>query len=681
VYHDLSILPHVGPARISALRSSGVATVEELVRYVPRQWIDRTRLARVRDLREGDDAILRLEVVSARLVPGRRGRLTVRAEDGTGAIDLVFFGYAESWARRLARGTRWIAAGKVGWFRGPQMVHPEMEEAREDGEWEGGILPVYPLTEAMRQARIEQRFFRKAMAAALGLSTLVLPERFPDSLRAELGWPTELENLRTLHFPRSMEEVAEARKRLCMGEVLPVAIRMARRRELMGRRGRSLTGGRELADALRKSLPFPLTAGQESVFGEILAAQEAPGQSHLLLQGDVGSGKTVVAAMACAAAIGAGVQCALMAPTELLAWQHWRKLRPLFEGISVRVGLLCGSTPPAERAETLRALAAGEIRLLVGTHALYSADVAFADLGFCVIDEQHRFGVGQRAALLAKGRDPDLLALSATPIPRSLAMTLYGDLRPVVLKEKPKGRQPVRTRLVPPEKRAGLLSWLDAEFARGNRAYWVVPRIDDDDESELQSLEALEAELRKSRPGWRIAVAHGRMPEEEKKAALGGFADGAFDLLLATTVVEVGVDVPEAGVMVIEGAARFGLAQLHQLRGRVGRGQAESWCFLLLADADRASVDRLNGFASTDDGFEIAELDLAQRGAGNLEGLAQSGAARFLWLDFVRDRDLIAQAISYAGEKLSHWETLPADQRGTFEKWCESDLLEARGNQ
>ena len=260
-------------------------------------------------------------------------------------------------------------------------------------------------------------------------------------------------------------------------------------------------------------------------------------------------------------------------------------------------------------------------------------------------------------------------------------MTLYGDLRAVVVSEKPQGRKPIRTRVVPEEKRDGLLEWLDGEFAKGNRAYWVVPRIDDDETSELRSLEALEREIRSARPGWKIAVASGRMAEEEKKRALDGFAAGEFSLLLATTVIEVGVDVPEAGVMVIEGADRFGLAQLHQLRGRVGRGTRDSWCFLLLGESGRGALDRLNGFASTDDGFAIAELDLEQRGAGNLEGLAQSGAAKFEWIDFARDRDLIARAVSYAGEKLARWENLPADQRETFEKWCESDLLEARGNQ
>ena len=679
--HELSMLPKLGATRIAALKASGVHSVEDLVRRAPLRWIDRTKLKRIGDLREGDDAVVRAQVVSGNLVPGRRPRLVVRVEDGTGSLELVFFHYAQSWARKLARGTNWIVSGKVGFFRGPQIVHPELEEVDPGAPWTGEILPVYPVSERMHEARIEQRLLRNLVSAALGLGSLRLPERFPESLRNELGWLPELENLRRLHRPKSMDEVRDARRQLCMGEILPVAIRMARRRELMERRGRALTGGRETLERLRKTLPFSLTGGQENALSEILSSLEAKRQSHTLLQGDVGSGKTAVAFLACGAAAGAGVQCAFMAPTELLVWQHFRKLEPKFREAGIRAELLCGSTPGSKRTEILRGLASGEIRILFGTHALLSADVAFADLGFCVIDEQHRFGVGQRAALLAKGKDPDLLALSATPIPRSLTMTLYGDLRAVVVSEKPQGRKPIRTRVVPEEKRDGLLEWLDGEFAKGNRAYWVVPRIDDDETSELRSLEALEREIRRARPSWKIAVANGRMPEEEKKRSLDGFAAGEFSLLLATTVIEVGVDVPEAGVMVIEGADRFGLAQLHQLRGRVGRGTRDSWCFLLLGESGRAAVDRLNGFASTEDGFAIAELDLEQRGAGNLEGLAQSGATKFVWIDFARDRDLVEQTVSYASAKLRNWDALPEDQREAFAKWFSEDLLEARGNQ
>jgi ATP-dependent DNA helicase RecG len=675
--HPLDMLTGVGPKRQKVLREAGIRSLEDLVRWVPREWLDRTRLKSIAELREGDTALIRGRVASARLFPGGRERLSVQLQDDSGKIELLFFHYARNWEQRLTPGSEWIASGKVSGYRGPQIVHPELTEVDPTEPWQGEIQPVYPLTEAMREARMEQRFLRKAIQQALGVSSLRLTEPFPEALRNELGFLPELDHLRRLHQPTSQAEIESGFRQLKYAEILPVTIRMARRRELMLTRGRALLGGDALQGQLEAKLPFTLTAGQRAAVAAISAGLAAPRQFQCLLQGDVGSGKTAVAALVAVAAVGAGVQAAFLAPTEILAWQHWRKLDPLFAELGIRSGLLTGSTPPPARRELLTALADGSLQLLFGTHALFSADVTYAHLGFVVIDEQHRFGVGQRAALMAKGRDPDLLAMSATPIPRSLVMTLYGDLQPISLAEKPAGRQPIQTRMVPAAKRDGLKHWIAERIGAGERVYWVVPRVEEDESSELQSVEALAEELRASFGAkFSVGVVHGRLPDDQKQRALERFATGQDHLLAATTVIEVGVDVPEAGVIVIEGAERFGLAQLHQLRGRVGRGGQEAWCFLL---AEASAEERLRAFAATEDGFAIAELDLDQRGAGNLEGLQQSGESAFRWFDFVRDRELIQQSADFARAKIRAWETLDPAERDLYQRWCAADALENHG--
>ncbi len=678
--HSLQNFPGIGPKRLAILREAGLATAEDLVQWAPRDWIDRTRLMRIDQVRPDVNALIRGEVVSAKTLPGKRQRLVVKLRDRSGSIELLFFNFISGWQQRMVVGSEWVASGKVSWYRHPQIVHPELEEVQPDEEWEGGILAIYPLTEKMRGARMEQRFLRNAMAHALKLPALKLQERLPETLRNELDFLPELENYRRLHQPANMDQVAQGLRQLRWSELLPVAIRMAHRRKLMLRRGHAWLGGDELAKQVEEEFPFQLTAGQQEAIKKIIGGIKEERQSHFLLQGDVGSGKSAVAMIAAAAVIGAGGQVALMAPTEILAWQHLQTFLPLCKRVGIWVSFLSGATTPQERRLILNDLEEGRVQLLIGTHTLFSADVKFKKLALCIIDEQHRFGVGQRAALLAKGVDPDLLALSATPIPRSLAMTLYGDLQPVVLSEKPPGRQPIQTRLVPEKKRKEMLLWLDRQFAFGARAYWVVPRIDESEESELLSLEKLYSELKKIRPHWKIEQVHGRLPEETKLSALDKFAKGEAQLLVATTVIEVGVNVPQATIMVIDGAERFGLAQLHQLRGRVGRGGDESWCFLLVPTIEEAN-ERLRGFAATEDGFAIAELDLEQRGAGNLEGLVQSGMAQFRWFDFVRDRDLIQQSAEYAASRMELWERLPEDQKEAYLAWVSEDQLNAAGNQ
>jgi ATP-dependent DNA helicase RecG len=435
----------------------------------------------------------------------------------------------------------------------------------------------------------------------------------------------------------------------------------------------------------RAALPFQLTDGQENALNEIVAGLNGKKQFHALLQGDVGSGKTVVAMLAMLAVCGAGEQCALMVPTDILARQHYKTLKPFFDAAGMHLQLLVGATSAAERNVILGELQMGLCEAVIGTHALFSKDVAFRNLGLVIIDEQHRFGVGQREALLAKGEYPDMLVMSATPIPRSLAMTLYGDLKVISIKDKPVGRKPIRTRLVPSEKRDDMKKFICNEAASGNLCYWIVSRVNADDsgdsansetgEKGAYSVDDIVKEMRSyiaaTQAPLRVEGIHGQMDEAKRDEILKQFAQGEIQILVATTVIEVGVNVPAANLMVIDQPDRFGLAQLHQLRGRVGRGSVQAWCFLMLppGDAAEASMERLTKFAGTEDGFEIAEIDLQTRGAGNLEGNEQSGAWVFRWFDWIADQELISKTLTMAENILADAGAFDNAAREKIQTW------------
>ena len=460
-------------------------------------------------------------------------------------------------------------------------------------------------------------------------------------------------------------------------------------------------------------MPFELTRGQEAALDTIVAGLNGKKQFHALLQGDVGCGKTVVAMLAMMAVCGGSgdvvaetgmrEQCALMVPTDILARQHYKSLKPFFDAAGLNVRLLVGATPAAERKVILGELQMGLADVVIGTHALFSKDVFFSRLGFVVIDEQHRFGVGQREALLAKGDYPDMLVMSATPIPRSLAMTLYGDLKVVSIKEKPAGRKPIKTRLVNAAKREDMKKFICKEAASGNLCYWIASRVGSDDESGARSVDEIVEELRAyiAGPGrailseatsgasralndaisgaagalngaaLKVAGVHGQMDEAERDGIIAQFAAGKIQILVATTVIEVGVNVPAANLMVIDQPDRFGLAQLHQLRGRVGRGNTQAWCFLMIPEGDAAdtSMERLSQFSQTEDGFEIAELDLQNRGAGNLEGNEQSGAWVFRWFDWIADQELISQTLETAEHILKDRDAFDDTAREKIQAW------------
>lgn len=665
---DLSSLPGLGPKRLKALSDSGLHSVSDLLYNIPRTWLDRTRLNRISESRVGENVIFTGRILRAGLVRGRTSRFIAVLGDGSGEVSLVFFRAARHWSSAITVGSRWCVIGKLGDFRGLQLVHPEMQRLGEDEEFSGGIEPVYTITEAEHAAKIEQRFFRNLYAKILALPNLSVPNSPPPELIAYMGLSPVLENLKRLHQPRTFAEAMQARMQLKKLELLPFCLRMNVRRRSLVVRGKSRQIDLQAIEDAKRALPFSLTRGQESAISQICEGLRGKKQFHALLQGDVGSGKTVIAMLAMLAVAKSGEQCALMAPTDILARQHYKSVKPFFDAAGIRTALLLGACSGTERKTISGELQMGMTQVVIGTHALFSKDVLFRDLTFVVIDEQHRFGVNQREALLAKGHFPDLLVMSATPIPRSLAMTLYGDLVPIVLKEKPAGRKPVKTRLVSPERREDMKRFLLREVQNGNRCYWVVSRVELDGEGAARSADEVAEELSTYSSAWKVGTIHGQMDETERDRILGEFAQGKIQVLVATTVIEVGVNVPEANLMVIENPDRFGLAQLHQLRGRVGRGNQEAWCFLIVSERNPAH-ERLSRFASTEDGFEIAEMDMQERGAGNLEGSEQSGAWVFRWFDWIHDKDLIQRMLDVAEEILDNKPNFSREVQDKIQEW------------
>jgi len=668
---DLSNLPKMGPKSLEALKSAGIVSLSDFLYNIPRTYLDQTKVSSIGNLHVGERAVIIGKIIRGGVIRGRGSRFVATLADGTGEITLTFFKGASYQSRRLQPGTRWLATGVVGEYRGLQMTHPDMQPMDDDEQFSGQILPVYSMTEAMTKARITQKALRNWYSVIFHFPALTLSGICPKELTDYLHFNAVLNDLRVLHKPADFDSIRKAKQELKVLELLPFCLRMVKRRESQKIRGheRQIDLGQVMLAKSR--LPFNLTGGQDAALNRIIDGLNGKKQFHALLQGDVGCGKTVVALLAMLAVCGAGEQCALMVPTDILARQHFKQMKPFFEAAGMRIQLLVGATPAAEKRQILGELQMGLCQAVIGTHALFSKDVTFAKLGFVIIDEQHRFGVNQREALLSKGEYPDMLVMSATPIPRSLAMTLYGDLQVISIKEKPAGRKPVKTRLVSPDKRNDMKKFICSEAKGGNLCYWIVSRVGSDDEGNARSVEDVVNELRAFDSSVVVKGIHGQMDEEERDAILKRFAAGEVHILVATTVIEVGVNVPEANIMAIDQPDRFGLAQLHQLRGRVGRGDMQAWCFLMLPDGEAAenSLERLTQFSHTDDGFEIAELDLQTRGAGNLEGNEQSGSWVFRWFDWIHDQELIAQTLQMAENILKDKDAFNEDAREKIQLW------------
>ena len=663
----LVTLPGVGPSRAAAMASAGLRDVEDLLLRFPLRYEDRGHLTPVASLRPGT-ATIAGEVVSAQVRPTRRPRFTVfelAVRDATGTAHAVFFNQ-RFLAQVFRPGQQVVLHGKVEWTsQGPQFQTPQYEfvgvEAIADGlsVHTGRIVPVYE-----RVGPLTPKLQRDLVARALERLPDTLDDPLPQDVRRARGLPSRREALLDTHFPpegTSVEALnafrTPAQVRLILEEFVLFQLALAdqRARVVAVAKPHHIDVSDAIRDEARRVLPFTLTAGQKQALREIVEDLQRPTPMNRLLQGDVGSGKTIVALLAAVVAMANGVQVALMAPTELLAEQHARTVAARLEGTPYRSVLLTGSQRSRTRQDTLARIASGDAHLVVGTHAVLEEPAVFNRLGLIIIDEQHRFGVGQRARLRQKGALPDVLVMTATPIPRTLTLTAYGDLDVSVIRDLPPGRRPVRTTARPEERREEAYGFVRAQVGEGRQAYVVLPIIEDSDKIDVRAAVSMADELRNGAlSGLRLGVLHGRLKPSDKQAVMHAFLGHELDVLVTTTVIEVGVDVPNASVMIVEHAERFGLAQLHQLRGRVGRGAAQSYCVLLFErPLSEDARERLKAMTDTTDGFVIAERDLAIRGPGDMFGTRQAGMPTLRIGDLRRDQDLMADAHALARDLVS----------------------------
>ena len=633
-------LKGVGPVRAELLKKLGVFTAGDLLFHIPHRYEDASTISSIASIETGMDATVVGRVISKGVIPTRKGLRIFQAvvKDESGMIEVSWPGQPFL-DRSIAKGDMLLISGTVRFFHGRQLQPREYVNlgADDEGTESGRVLAVYPATEGL-SFKVIRGLIDAHLDGLLGL----VQEYLPPALLQRADVLPLAESLRMVHRPQTLAEAMRGRERLAFEELLFVHL-LRRRAHLLAREKRegiAYENRRDLTSKLKDALPFPLTNAQSRAVREIVMDMVSPNRMHRLLQGDVGSGKTIVALFAALLAIENGFQAAIMAPTELLAEQHAQTVTRLLEPLGIRPVLVTGSLSAKERRDADALLQSGEPLLAIGTHALVQERTSFARLGFVAVDEQHRFGVEQRKALGAKGDRPDVLLLSATPIPRSLALTLYGDLDVSVLDERPPGRLLVTTALQHESARERVLQFIDREVGKGRQAYVVYPVIDESEKTDMKAATTMHAALAAGPfASRRVALLHGRVPGDERDAIMRQFRDGAIDVLVATTVIEVGIDVPNATVMLVEHPERFGLSQLHQLRGRVGRGAEASYC-ILLGDVSPDAAARLQVFVGTEDGFEIARADLRLRGMGDLFGERQSGVATFRIADPLRDERL-----------------------------------------
>ncbi|WP_440866348.1 ATP-dependent DNA helicase RecG [Symbiopectobacterium purcellii] len=674
----LNTLTGVGTSQAAKLARLGLETVQDVLLHLPLRYEDRTHLYAIGDLLPGIYATVEGEVLRNDIVFGRKRMLTCQISDGSGVLTMRFFNFNAAMKNSLAPGQNVIAYGEIKRGKnGAEIIHPEYRvqgDAQQPVELQASLTPVYPTTEGVRQATL-----RKLTDQALErLDAQPIEELLPQELsRGMMGLP---EALHTLHRPPAGTQLSElehgkhpAQVRLIMEELLAHHLSMlAVRAGAQRHRALSLHAQDALKTQLLAALPFALTQAQTRVIKDIEADMEKPFPMMRLVQGNVGSGKTLVAAMAALRAIANGKQVALMAPTELLAEQHVINFRHWFEPLGIEVGWLAGKQKGKARVAQQEAIANGQVSMIVGTHAIFQQQVQFSGLALVIIDEQHRFGVHQRLALWEKGVEqgfhPHQLIMTATPIPRTLAMTAYADLDTSVIDELPPGRTPVTTVAIPDSRREDIITRVDRACREEERqAYWVCTLIEESDLLEAQAAEATCEGLKVTLPDLRIGLVHGRMKAQEKQAVMHAFKQGELQLLVATTVIEVGVDVPNASLMIVENPERLGLAQLHQLRGRVGRGAIASHCVLLYkTPLSKTAQQRLQVMRDSNDGFVIAQRDLEIRGPGELLGTRQTGSAEFKVADLLRDQALIPEVQRVARHLHAHY---PEHAKALIERW------------
>ena len=642
----IKFLKGVGERRAEAFEVLGIRTARDLLYHLPHRYLDASSLTPLARAQVGDEIAAVGRVVAKGVQPTRRGLRIFRAvlRDASGLLECVWPGQAFL-DRSIDVGHLMLVTGPVRFYHGKQLAPREhivlAEAGAEDGEdalARGKVLPIYPATKGLSHRQIRALVHRH-----LDAMLRLVVDAHPAALVPEVRLLGLAEALAAVHRPASLSEAERGRRRLAFDELLDLQLMLARARLLArrGRQGISFEVRRDLTTRLKGALPWALTEDQKKALREITADMTSPERMHRLLMGDVGTGKTVVALFAMLLALENDYQAALMAPTELLAEQHAASVGRLLAPLGMVPELLLGRMSPGEKKAVRERIASGEARILVGTHALFQERVAFARLGLAVIDEQHRFGVEQRAALVEKGEGPDVLLLTATPIPRSLALTRYGDLDVSTLRQRPPGRGGIHTALRGPAQRERVMAFVREQCEGGRQAYVVLPLIDVSEKADLRAATVMAEQFQERWPDLKVGLVHGRMKPDERDRTMRAFRGGEIHVLVATTVIEVGIGVPNATVMLIEHPDRFGLAQLHQLRGRVGRGAEESHCILMMAGPNPA---RLKAFAETDDGFRIAELDLEERRQGDLLGQRQSGDADIRIARFPEDGDLLQHA-------------------------------------
>ena len=693
---SLQYLPGVGPKRAQLLKKElEIETFGDLIRLYPFRYIDRSSMTRICDIRSTDAAIQFKATVQTAELRGKGPaetapakpvfagkRLCVIVSDGTGITEVVFFKGVKWMWEKLKPGTEWVFFGKPQEYAGGfNFVHPEVDSPdRAVSQGSGHLTGVYPSTENLKNGGVTGKVMNRMMAAALSACMPEITETLPEYVLREKNLVDIRTALRDIHFPASQEALEKASFRLKFEELFFLQLALLKQKYVRSRgdRGIPMPKVGEAFNACYSSLPFPLTGAQKRVIKEIRADMMSGHQMNRLLQGDVGSGKTMVAVLSALLAIGNGYQACIMAPTEVLAQQHYKNISRYLSSTSVKVALLTGSSRAAERREIHAGLEDGSIGIIVGTHALLEDNVRFWNLGLAIIDEQHRFGVEQRSRLWQKSRvrqagdedgdplPPHVLVMTATPIPRTLAMTVYGDLDVSVIDEMPPGRKPVQTMHATEAKRLGLNNFMRDQIALGRQVFVVYPLIFESEKMDYKNLEQGFEQIVKAFPfpPYRTAIVHGQQSNEDKNFNMTAFAEGRADILVATSVIEVGVDVPNASVMVIESAERFGLSQLHQLRGRVGRGSEKSYCILMTgAKMSRESRRRIELMCSTEDGFVLAEEDMKMRGPGDIEGTQQSGLPVNLSIaSLARDGLILNNARTYADGILSEDPTLSLEK-------------------